>query len=172
MDTETTVKYFKTIRNFSIVEIFKELYPESEIEKEINPHDGTELYKTYSIFYNSNSKLPQLYFNENGLFGSDFFCFETGRRGYVPDILRYKFGEEGLNFPKKSLRYLLKKSGRNFNFQDLKYFVNEFVELSQEDFFDSDIFDNSLLANNSCELKDGSWVNTWTEKWEGWNKVI
>lgn len=80
---------FNLIEKISLIDVFKELYQKNNIEEEFNPNKKIKFYKTYSIFIKSNSKLPQMYLNEYS-----YFCFETGQRGFIPDLLIKKFDEE------------------------------------------------------------------------------
>ncbi len=161
--------YFTLISNLSIVDIFGDLYPDNKIESEFNPRTKRELYKTHSIYVDSKSKLPQLYFNERGMFGANYFCFESGQRGHIPNLLKDTFIEHNY-FPKKSLSYLLKKLNLKLSFSELKLFLEGFNNLGSKSFYDTDIWDNSLLGNNPTILNDGSWINDNTGKWEGWSK--
>lgn len=53
----------------------------------------------------------------------------------------------------------------------MKYFKKNFSEscFSENRELISIVFEDSLLANNNCMLLDGSWINSYTQKWEGYN---
>ncbi|MEK6817449.1 MAG: hypothetical protein AABX80_01480 [Nanoarchaeota archaeon] len=154
------------IRKLSILEIFKDLYPKNKIEEEINPYTKIKLHKTFSIFCNSNSKLPQMYIDEAG-----YFCFESGQKGFIPNLLIHKFNEEKSETYKKSIDYLLKKYNKILKVNKINNFKKDFEEryIQGFNYYNSIISKESLLANNSCALNDGSWINPFTNKWEGWN---
>ena len=157
--------FYSLMDKLSILKVFKELYPKNKVEEEINPHTKIKFHKTFSIFLNSNSKLPQLYFDE-----LSYFCFESGKRGYIPNLLVHKFNEECSDNYKNSINYLLNKLNKKLDILAIKnfrgYFEGAFLK---EVSLHNSIFYDSLLANNSCALKDGSWINPYTNKWEGWN---
>jgi len=172
------IKTFYELREkASILDIFKNLYPDNKIIEEINPKTGIKLYKTFSPFLNSNSKLEQLYLSELSVYGPGYFDFDTGKRGFIPNLLVEYFQEENslhqIKKYEKSLNYLFEKFNLTLNKKEEKTFLKEFEEIYLRgfDFYYISIFEQSLLANNSTPLKDGSWVNYYTDKWEGWNQI-
>ncbi|MEA3414344.1 MAG: hypothetical protein U9Q99_02360 [Nanoarchaeota archaeon] len=169
-------KFYNLINKLSIVEVFKDLYPHNKIEEEINPNTGIKLYKTFSPFLKHNSKLPQLYFNEKSIIGPGYFDFDSGQKGYIPNLLVWKFEDfensnDGILKSKKSLEYLSEKLKIKLEKLNEKDFLKDFENLYMEPFYDAPIFEQSLLANNPCAITDGNWVNYYTDKWEGWNKI-
>jgi hypothetical protein len=169
--------FFELIHSISIVEAFKDLYPKHKVEEEVNLRTGIKLYKAFSPFVGKLSNLPQLYFSEEAALGPGYFDFDSGNRGYLPNLLIEKFNDWNSYsedpIPKKSLEYIANKLKLKLIEKEKNKFFEAFEEIYFQGliFYYTPIFEQSLLANNSDALTDGSWVNSYTDKWEGWERV-
>ena len=104
------------------------------------------------------------------LFQDYFFDFESGNRGNSRDIIFYEYSPLKLE---KQKDLFLRKTSLDLD-EILKSYPKEWDLLIGETSIDmvpdEEISDFSNLGVNCCMLRDGSWVNPDTNRWENSKK--